>query len=38
MNDQLADWLAARLERCLPTDQWNLDNLEKLLAELRKTA
>ena len=35
-NKKLADWLAARLNRCLPMDNWHRESLEKLLRELRE--
>ena len=37
-DNQLAEWLAARLNRCLPMDQWHRPCLEKLLADLRKSS
>lgn len=34
-KESLADWLAKRLNKCLPMDNWQRNDLELLLKSLR---
>jgi hypothetical protein len=37
-NASLAKWLRARLDKCLPIDNWNREQLEQLAKQLKGEA